>query len=110
MNKGQVLTILTAKLAEMATSAKEGKVRQGFISGTLIVMACSPGKFTVVYPDTMEYGFLDDYLAQQGHKPGRNDRKMGQRQMTKVIDEKQEQKFYDKTYINQDPDGRRGKN
>ena len=107
MNTGQVLTILTANLVEMATSARNGKERQGFITNTLIVVACSPGKMTVVYPDTLEYKFLEDFLIKEGHTPGRHDRRMGNRQMTKVVDRNQEQIFYDKTYKDADPDKRR---
>jgi len=111
MDKDQVEKIVNDKLDSLEKSALKGLQRTGYITNTHIVIACSPGKITIVFPVTKEYKYIKDIAIKRGHQSGRYDgKKMSGvkfTQLTKIVDKNMEQEFYDKEYINTDPDNRR---
>jgi len=97
MNEEQVKVILESKIASLTASANKGEKRQGLITGTTIMGACSPGKINFTYTTNKSHTWIAAFLKNHGFKRGRHDKRVIQgqklRAFTKVVDEEKERKF-----------------
>lgn len=104
MNRKQVIEILEKRMDDLETSALRGGIqRQGYITGTCIIAACSPGKVMCAFPRTKEYRFVEKMLLKRDYVKGRHDGKslcgnLKLRQLSKIVDAFLENEFYEKVY------------
>ena len=75
MNTEEIKRILDEKINELEKFAKNGFERIGFISGTTIVISCSPNKTSISWGIVTELDWLEDYVRKKGYVPGRHDGK-----------------------------------